>query len=396
MSNSADSSPDQAGAGRPGDDRDDTDATRINPPADDETTRPRPAAPEPGDETTRLRPAAPEPGEEPTQPYRPAPERGDETTQPRRAAPEPGEEPTQPYRPAPEPGDETTQPRRPRGGDETQVHPRVRSDATSAYPPAGEETTQPHRAADADATRAHPAGDADVTRAHPAEDADATRRQAPRDATRVQPGEGEGTRVQPPADDGARWSARAGVPQPGDPALRRPAPQEWVEEEDPYQGRSWLRPVFVGMVALVMVAALAFGLFLIYRATVNGQNAPGGVEPSVVTTLPSPPAPTTSPPAATSEAPTSQAPTSSAPPPGQVVIPALRGNTLADATVKLQVLGLNVEVERKADGSLPPGEVLSTRPGEGETVNAGDTVTLIVAAPVSSPAKPGPSASASD
>ncbi|MFD0583375.1 PASTA domain-containing protein [Dactylosporangium darangshiense] len=202
--------------------------------------------------------------------------------------------------------------------------------------------------------------------------------------------------MQPPADDGARWSARAGVPQPGDPALRRPAPQEWVEEEDPYQGRSWLRPVFVGMVALVMVAALAFGLFLIYRATVNGQNAPGGVEPSVVTTLPSPPAPTTSPPAATSEAPTSQAPTSSAPPPGQVVIPALRGNTLADATVKLQVLGLNVEVERKADGSLPPGEVLSTRPGEGETVNAGDTVTLIVAAPVSSPAKPGPSASASD
>src|SRR4051812_33546832 len=87
--------------------------------------------------------------------------------------------------------------------------------------------------------------------------------------------EEQATTIRPPVDDAPRWTARANVPTPGDPALRQPAPQEWVEEEeDPYHGRSWLTPVIVAMVALVLIAALSVGVWLIYRATENGDNAP--------------------------------------------------------------------------------------------------------------------------
>ncbi|GAA3449189.1 Stk1 family PASTA domain-containing Ser/Thr kinase [Dactylosporangium matsuzakiense] len=244
----------------------------------------------------------------------------------------------------------------------------------------------------------------------PGTDPDATQLQHPTDATQVQRPT-DATQVQRPVDatrqvrptarivqDGAereRWSARAGVPAPGDPAVRRPAPQEWVEEpeEDPYQGRNWLTPVVVGIVALVLIGALSVGLYLIYRATADGRNAPGDLESSA-------PAAVSSAPPASSAAPPSSAPPSSEAPPSEgpepVVIPPLRGNTLAEATVKLQGLGLNVKVERVPDDSLPPGEVLSARPGEGQTVLPGETVTLRVAAAVTTaPSVPQPSASAS-
>ncbi|MEU7865608.1 PASTA domain-containing protein [Dactylosporangium sp. NPDC049140] len=227
----------------------------------------------------------------------------------------------------------------------------------------------------------------------PETDPDATRIQDPGDATRpVRPT----ARIEQEKQDEPRerWSARAGVPAPGDPALRRSAPQEWVEEEeDPYQGRSWLMPVVVGIVALVLVGALSIGLYLIYRATADGRNAPGVVESSTASAVTSS-APPASAPAPSTAAPSSEAPASA--PPGPVTIPPLRGNSLAEATVKLQALGLNVRVERTADDSLPPGEVLSARPGEGATVLPGETITLYVAvAPPPPSTKPQPSASAS-
>ncbi|MER7281720.1 PASTA domain-containing protein [Dactylosporangium sp. NPDC000244] len=191
-----------------------------------------------------------------------------------------------------------------------------------------------------------------------------------------------------------RWSARAGVPAPGDPALRPSAQPEWTEEEeDPYQGRSWLMPVVVGIVALVLVAALSVGLYLIYRATAEGRNAPGVVESNSASAAASPAPPPSSAPPPTSAPPSTEAPTSA--PPGPVTIPPLRGNSLAEATVKLQALGLNVRVERTVDDSLPPGEVLSSRPGEGATVLAGETVTLSVAMAPPPSENPQPSVSAS-
>ncbi|WP_432833602.1 PASTA domain-containing protein [Dactylosporangium sp. CA-092794] len=217
--------------------------------------------------------------------------------------------------------------------------------------------------------------------------ADETQIQPSVDETRVVPG-GDATRVEPEAP---RWTARAGVPSPGDPRLRQPAPpQEWVgeEEEDPYQGRAWYTPVVVGVVAVVLVAALSVGLWLIYRATVNGENAPGEVvAPSSASSAAPSAAPSSAPPESSAPPSSEAPPPSSAPPPGLVVIPPLRGDSLAEATVKLQVLGLNVEVQRRPDDSLPPGEVLATEPDTGQQVPAGSTVTVIVAS-APSPAPP--------
>ncbi|MEV8516136.1 PASTA domain-containing protein [Dactylosporangium sp. NPDC051484] len=273
----------------------------------------------------------------------------------------------------------------------TQVH--RPSDATTQVHRPADEATQVHRRSD-EATRA--SGPPDTIRVdRPSE---ATRAYRAPDVTRLERPAGRDEHV------GERWSARAGVPVPGDPSPRRPAPQEWAGgEEDPYQGRSWYSPVIVGVIAVVLVGALSVGLYLIYRATASGQNAPGGVDPTPATTVASAPAPSSVPPES-SAAPASEAPatSSAASPPGRVVIPPLRGYTLAEATVRLQVLGLNLDVQRRVDDSLPPGEVLSSRPGEGETVTAGDTVTLIVAAapspspsPASSKPKPQPQPSAS-
>ncbi|MEV6925411.1 PASTA domain-containing protein [Dactylosporangium sp. NPDC051485] len=365
MGNNADRSPDDESSTRPfwpfGGDEDASDAAADVPHA-------APASPQPDSPSDATRAHGPE---ETTHPQRPA-----DTTEVHRPA-----DTTEVHRPG-----DTTEVHRP--GDTTEVY--RRGDETQAQRPG--DTTQEQRPGDTtrvqrpeDATRVQRPGDA-------------TRVQRPGDATRVQGAGGGATWVEEPADRGERWSARAGVPAPGDPSLRRSAPQEWVEEEeDPYQGRSWFAPVIVGMVALVLVAALAVGLYLIYRATANGQNAPGGVAPPAATTSASPPAPASSAPPSPSAEPSSEAPppTSAGPPAGQVVIPQLRGNTLAEATVKLQVLGLNVEVQRRADDSVQPGEVIATRPGEGTTVAAGDTVTLIVAAPASAPPSPTPSASAS-
>lgn len=245
---------------------------------------------------------------------------------------------------------------------------------------------------DPDATQIGPGGrpvDPDATRIGPAGPTDP-------DATRIgggtsplRPDDSGATRIGGPLghDEPPRWSARANVPQPGDPGLRQPAPEEWVEEEDPYQGRSWFTPVIIGVVALVLVGALSFGLYLIYQATADGDNAPPnqlpGVETSSSAVVPSPtPAPTSAPPTSAEPSATTAAP------PATATIPPLRGNTLAQATIKLQQLGLEVKVVRRADGSVQPGEVLESDPGPGETVDPGETVTLYIAtAPTAAPSK---------
>src|SRR4051812_40314826 len=65
--------------------------------------------------------------------------------------------------------------------------------------------------------------DADATQVHRSDDTTRQVRPTARitDETQVH-GAGDGTHPQPPAEERERWSARAGVPAPGDPALRRP------------------------------------------------------------------------------------------------------------------------------------------------------------------------------
>ncbi|MET7393119.1 PASTA domain-containing protein [Dactylosporangium sp. NPDC005572] len=199
------------------------------------------------------------------------------------------------------------------------------------------------------------------------------------------PAPGETAPPEPTTPDTERWTARANV--------RQPTPQEYVEEEDPYQGRSWFTPVIVGIVGLLLFGALSVGLYLIYHATESGENAPvepGPVPTAATSAVPSPTQETTS-----TAPPTSSPPATSSAPPAEVTVPRLRGDSLAEATVKLQALGLDVAVERRPDSSLPPGEVLETRPGAGETILTGGTVTVVVAmAPTGSPS-PSPAAPAS-
>jgi hypothetical protein len=258
-------------------------------------------------------------------------------------------------------------------------------DATAPFdrptPPAG----------DPDATSIGPAGgpaDPDATRIGPANaDPDATRIGG--GTSPLRPDDSGATRIGGPLghDEPPRWTARANVPQPGDPALRQSTPEEWIEE-DPYQGRSWFTPVIIGVVALILVGALSVGLYLIYQATADGDNAPQDQVPGVDTSSSTAPSPTSRP---TTAAPSSAPPSATATtggPPSSVAIPPLRGNTLAQATIKLQQLGLEVKVVRRADGSVQPGEVLESDPGPGQMVAVGEAVTLYVAtAPTAAPSK---------
>ena len=186
-----------------------------------------------------------------------------------------------------------------------------------------------------------------------------------------------------------RWSARANVPAPGSAPMRPSAPPQWQQEwpeEDPYEGRSWLTPVIVGIVVLLLVAVLGVGIWLIYRSVANGQRSGGEPQPSLASSE----APS-SPPSSAAPSPTESPSPSAVPSIVEVTIPALRGDTAAEAMVKLRALGLEVRITEREDASLPVGQVLDSTPTAGSTVAVGETVTLIVAkAPA--PAPPSPSA----
>src|SRR5256885_9191669 len=187
----------------------------------------------------------------------------------------------------------------------------------------------------------------------------------------------DGTRVDgtPVDDDAGRWSARAAVRPPG-PAAPTPT-QQWEREEDPYQGRSWLRPVVIALAVLLLMALLGSGVWLILR---NSSATPGtGASPSPIT----PPATTAAPTTATA---TTAAPTSAAP--ALVTIPdGLVGGTEANARGVLGALGLKVRTVPRISPTAEPGTVLTVEPPAGTQVPANSTVVLLVAA---APAKPPP------
>ncbi|MET7417951.1 PASTA domain-containing protein [Dactylosporangium sp. NPDC005555] len=251
--------------------------------------------------------------------------------------------------------------------------------------------------ADPDATRIGPgqSQDPDATRIGPGQSQDPEATRIGGGTSPLRPDDSGATRIGGPLghDEPPRWSARANVPRPGDPSLRPPAPEEWIEE-DPYQGRSWFTPVIVGVVALLLVGALTVGLYLIYQATADGDNAPSGQLPGVTESssaaVPTQTRqPSTAPPSSAAPSETTEAP------PVSVTIPPLKGDSLAQATIKLQQLGLEVKVVRRADGSVQPGEVAASDPDEGEIIATGGTVTLYVAtAPSAAPSKSSASPSA--
>jgi beta-lactam-binding protein with PASTA domain len=71
-----------------------------------------------------------------------------------------------------------------------------------------------------------------------------------------------------------------------------------------------------------------------------------------------------------------------------VLLPTLRGLTLADAEQALSSMGLTYKVANRVDDTLPPGTVSGTDPEANTQVPAGSQVTLFVATAPPSSAPP--------
>jgi hypothetical protein len=168
-----------------------------------------------------------------------------------------------------------------------------------------------------------------------------------------------------------RWSARAHVPTPGpDQAI---AEEEWSPGEPP---RSMILPVALTTVVVVLLAIIAFGIWLILRNSNSGAPAPS---PSTHTTSAPP---TTRVPTRTSAPPT----TTAAVP---VALPPVSGLTYDQAAKRLQDLGFVPQRSNEPNSDVPAGRVIGTDPPEGTVIRPGFTITVRVStgAPTKPPAK---------
>jgi hypothetical protein len=205
-----------------------------------------------------------------------------------------------------------------------------------------------------------PAETAPLPRTGPAETAPIPRVADGPDATRTMPAV---------PDDGGRWAARATVPPPGAAPVRD---YEYVDEPAPEGDgeRSWLTPLVVGFVGLVLLGGLLTGLWLIAKSDDGGSPAPSASPPPAASTA----APTTRPP--TTAPPTTAPPSTAA---VTVSVPTLVGLSEDDARQRLIDAGLLVEVTRRVDGSVAPGTVVAATPGPGTEVAPNSVVRIVVA-----------------
>ncbi|GIF47050.1 PASTA domain-containing protein [Asanoa ferruginea] len=202
--------------------------------------------------------------------------------------------------------------------------------------------------------------------------------------TRIQ--QQSGPRNATPPNDRA-WAGRAGIPQPGGPG----GPPDDGPPRDDWQpgdggGRRWWMPILVGIIALILLGVLAFGLWLILRGD-GGTPAP--------TATSSAPAPTTA--APTTVAPTTSSPSPTATTPAAVEVPVVEGRSVLDAGQLLSDAGLPARLNYVASDE-PAGTVVGSDPDAGTEVPPGTTVTLEVSlgpttAPTTPPATPTPTTS---
>jgi hypothetical protein len=217
---------------------------------------------------------------------------------------------------------------------------------------------------------------------------DRTRRvpPAPDDPTVVTP-RPDATSVMPAVDDdwaAARgnpaWSGRAEVraPQPGSTEYQEP---DWAAAPlgEP-RGRWWM-PIAIGIVVVLLLAALAFAVYLVVQnaddcqPTAPATSAPAAPTQTTATTEST--APSTEP---TTTTPTTTPPTTE-PTNGneEVTIPALKGRSLAEAQAALNRAGLSYRLLYRASDAQP-NTVIDSDPAEGQEVPPDTTVTLVVAA----------------
>jgi hypothetical protein len=255
--------------------------------------------------------------------------------------------------------------------------PRSRPDETRPFSPSGDDddATRVQRPADGNHPDDGPrSGDAwvfDRTQQQPSvPDNDETVLNPRSDATSVMPPVGDDWA----ADGGqAPWAGRAEVrpPRPGD--YQEP---DWTSPEPPAEPRGrWWMPILVGIIGLILVALLGWGIWLIIQAQDKNRTPTPAPSPSAA-------APATTPPttAATTQPPTT-APTTTEPAQTAVTVPALRGLSQQDAIQALSRRGLSSRLRYMSSDDASPGTVIDSDPEEGQEVPPDTTVTLIIAAP---------------
>jgi hypothetical protein len=215
----------------------------------------------------------------------------------------------------------------------------------------------------------------DRTAQMPSADADETV-MAPRpDSTAVMPA----TDVAAQQEWNGAWSGRAEVrpPLPGREEYMR---TEWSTVPPPEPRGKWWMPIVVGIVGLILLGAIGWGVYLIAQNT-DDTDVPPATTPSVAapeSTAPVTTEPTTTPPTTT---PTTTEPTE----PAEVTVPALTGLSQQEAQRALARRGLSYRlIFRPSDAAA--GTVIDSDPAEGQEVPADTQVTLVIATKPTTPA----------
>jgi hypothetical protein len=179
---------------------------------------------------------------------------------------------------------------------------------------------------------------------------------------------------------GGAWSGRAEVRPPRPPQRDFPSGSWDVVPPPPREPRGkWWSPIVIGIVVLVLLALLGWGLWLIVSAGSDDGDPP---TPAATTTAAA--TATTEPASAATTEPTTQPTTTEPTGPAEVTIPALKGLSSAEAREALDRKGLSYRLRFVTSGDATPGTVIDSDPQEGQQVPPDTTVTLIIAAAPSS------------
>jgi PASTA domain len=214
---------------------------------------------------------------------------------------------------------------------------------------------------------------------------DRTRQMPPtpgEDATVVTPrgAERDSTSVMPPARDWeaqeAAWAGRATVRPPRSAEYGTTA-ADWdalpPPEEEP-RGKWWM-PIVIGIVALLLLGLLGWGIYLIVQNSDEGAGTPAPA-PSVTApaTEPATTPPTTRPTTEPTTTPPTTEPTETA-----ITVPALVGLSQQEAQQALDRRGLNYRLIFRTSDNAPAGTVIDSDPAEGQEVPPDTQVTLVIA-----------------
>lgn len=195
------------------------------------------------------------------------------------------------------------------------------------------------------------------------------------DETAPLPRDADGTVQLPAAAATANWSARAEVPPV---AVETYAPVQWEEPPPPTPGGRWWLPILIGVVVLLLLGILGYGLWLIASAA----------DETPVTSAPTSAAPAAPPPTSAAPPPTSAAPPTQPAQPVRVVVPPVAGETAADARARLDEAGLPYRLRYRTTDEEPAGTVIRTDPPGGTAVSPDTEITLFIARAPEPPAPP--------